>query len=259
MNRLSLPSKLSFADRSRLAAHPLSKRLFSLMVEKRTNLCLACDAVKSSELLYWADTLGPALCVLKTHIDILEDFTPEVPLCLSALAEKHNFLLFEDRKFADIGQTVSLQYGKGIYRIADWAHFVNAHIVPGPGIIEGLKRVGGPKKRGLLLLAEMSSSGTLAEGDYAKRAKEMGEAHADFVCGFISLRKLSDHPGMIHLTPGVKLEKGTDDLGQKYRTLEEILIENGSDVIIVGRDILRSADPVKTAHLYRERAWNAIS
>lgn len=248
---------LSFLKRAALSLHPLSQRLFKLMEDKQTNLALALDVTSQTKLLELADLLGPDLCVLKTHVDILSDFTPDFGSKLRAIAKKHRFFIFEDRKFADIGNTSAMQYSGGLYHIADWADLINAHIVPGDGIIEGLKSVGASKGRGALLLAEMSSKGTLAKGAYTKKALAMAEKFPDFVIGFISLRKISDHPSHIHMTPGVKLSPGKDALGQRYRTVDEIIGKNLSDIIIVGRDITHASDPKKQAALYKKAGWQA--
>ncbi|MCC6127967.1 MAG: orotidine-5'-phosphate decarboxylase [Chlamydiae bacterium] len=248
---------LSFLKRASLSLHPLSQTLFKLMEDKRTNLALAVDVTSQPKLLELAELLGPDLCVLKTHVDILSDFTPDFGPKLQAIAKRHRFLIFEDRKFADIGNTSAMQYSGGIYHIADWAHLVNAHIVPGPGIIEGLQSIGAPKGRASLLLAEMSSQGTLAKGAYAKKAVAIAEKFPDFVIGFISLRNISTNPSHIHMTPGVKFAAGKDALSQRYRTVDEIIAENLSDIIIVGRDITHAPDPKKQAALYKEAGWLA--
>lgn len=248
--RIKHMNKISFLKRANLTLHGMAQRLFKIMEDKKTNLSVAVDVTSQNHLLELADQLGPDICVLKTHVDILIDFTADFGPQLRRLADKHRFLIFEDRKFADIGQTVSLQYRQGIYRIADWADIINAHVVPGPGIIEGLKG------SNLLLLAQMSSSGTLARGAYTRKAVKMAESAPQTVMGFIALQKISDQPGMIHLTPGVKLKAGKDALGQRYRTVEEILGKNGSDIIIVGRDITHATNPKEQAAIYREKAWN---
>jgi uridine monophosphate synthetase len=249
---------LSYQERAALCRNAAAKKLFTLMEEKQTNLSVAADLVHAEELLKLADNIGPDICLLKTHIDILEDFTPEVTSELRHLAEKHQFLIFEDRKFADIGNTVFNQYVGGIYHIADWADIINAHIVPGPGIIEGLKKGGMAKNRGLLLLAEMSSAGTLAQGAYTKKAIDFADQHQDFVIGFIALRKLSPNPCFLHLTPGIQLTQGFDKLGQQYQT-PETAIAAGTDIVIVGRGIYSAKDPKQEASLYKNRAWRAYT
>lgn len=76
--------------------------------------------------------------VFKTHIDIVSDFSEKTVQGLMDLSEKHNFMIFENRKFVDIGNTVQKQYRGGTLQISDWAHLVNASVLAGDGIIEAL-------------------------------------------------------------------------------------------------------------------------
>ena len=58
--------------------------------------------------------------------------------------------------------------------------------------------------------------------------------------------------------PGVKLERGKDDLGQQYLTVNEA-VKGGADCIIVGRGIIAADNPGETAEIYRQTAWKAYN
>jgi len=159
------------------------------------------------------------------------------------------------------GNTVVLQYSRGIYKIASWSHITNAHPVPGPSVVDGLASVGLPLGRGLLLLAEMSSKGNLAVGSYSEQGVEMALQRKDFVIGFIAMKRPPISEDFLILTPGVGLHSKSDGIGQQYRTPHEVIYESSCDVIIVGRGIFAGTDDLqqiaRNAQAYRDEGWNA--
>ncbi|KAL8846896.1 MAG: hypothetical protein Q9221_008037 [Calogaya cf. arnoldii] len=117
----------------------LTSYLLSLISIKQSNLCVSADVHSTSSLFRLAEEIGDSICVLKTHADIIDDFSDRTIKGLQEIAKRKNFLIFEDRKLGDIGNTVQSQYTRGPLRIATWAHLTNAHIFPGPAIIPALQ------------------------------------------------------------------------------------------------------------------------
>ena len=215
--------------------------------------------------------LGPYMAVLKTHVDLLKDFSDDTVEGLKSLSAKHNFMIFEDRKFVDIGNTVQKQYHGGALRISEFAHIVNVSVLGGEGIVEALSQVvlqpdfPYPGQRAFIILADMTSKGSLATGIYTQKSVELARLHSDAIIGFIAMKSLANVeakvPGksgedFIIFTTGINQSSMGDKLGQQYRTPTEA-IQGGSDFIIAGRVVYASDNPVETAKSYRKEGWEA--
>ena len=158
------------------------------------------------------------------------------------------------------------QYKGGILRIYDWAHIVNASILPGAGVIQALDETinqPGVTDRGLLILAEMTSKGSLAVGDYTRASVDIARQYPQSVIGFVATKELSDFApsteedeDMVVFTTGVNISNRGDALGQQYQT-PATAMAGGSDFLIAGRGIYASQDPVAAAREYQEAGWDA--
>jgi len=248
-------------DPKKEITNPLTLKLMSKIREKKSNLVLSLDVTTQKEFFEILDEAGSEIVMLKTHIDILDDYDENFVPKLQEYSQKYDFIIFEDRKFADIGNTVKHQYRNGVYKICDWAEFVTVHLVAGEGILKGL--FDGIENRSSFVLARMSSKGNLINETYSRKCFEVARKNPNVVSGFIGHGKdvedikrfKSKFPsGMLLLTPGVKLERGSDAMGQQYITVEDA-IQGGADCIIVGRGIIKAKDIKAEAKIYRERAW----
>ncbi|KAL0262802.1 orotidine 5'-phosphate decarboxylase [Diplodia seriata] len=214
--------------------------------------------------------LGPFIAVFKTHVDLVKDFGDTTVEGLKSLAEKHNFLIFEDRKLVDIGNTVQKQYHGGALCLSEWADIVNLSILGGDGIVETLTQTVNapdfpyPDQRAFLILAEMTSKGSLATGSYTEKCIELARGNPDAMIGFVATRSLSgvstkasgSTEDFLVFTTGVNLASKGDKLGQQYQTPADA-VGRGADFIIAGRGIYASADPVEAAKMYRKEGWEA--
>jgi orotidine 5'-phosphate decarboxylase subfamily 1 len=244
----------------------MAKRYMTVACEKQSLVCLAADRNTMSSLFELLDQVGPHIAALKTHVDLIDDWSAEGWAKFCATAEEYNLLIFEDRKFADIGK-ISRSQMAGIYDIRSWSNIVTAHLISGPDIVDGLQAAWHDVGRdgGVLLLAQMSSRGNLLTTDYRDSVVAKGAASAG-VLGFIGngsrpeeLEELRNKvgDGKMIWTPGVNIAIGDGEMGQRYGDPREAVLA-GSDCIIVGSGIHRSDNPAAMAKQYAEASWNAL-
>ena len=241
--RLSYEAKLDICD------HSVAQKLLEIAIEKKSNLIVSADVTSTHDLLALAEKVGPHIVALKTHMDIISDFnSDETILPLKDLATKYNFLLMEDRKFADIGNTQELQFSYGTYKISQWADFVTAQVIAGYESLDCFRNVG------VVAILGMSSKGTLTDANYREEAAKIALSHPN-VFGGVSQNKIPNE--LLLFTPGINLADSGDGKGQQYNTPEHAFTQLETDFIIVGRGIYKSNDAEKSALSYKIAGWNA--
>ena len=247
------------------SAGGLAKQWMGACVAKQSLVVLAADRYTMSGLTSLLDEVSESVVALKTHVDLVVDWTAQAWAGFCETAHAHGMLIFEDRKFADIGKISRDQMG-GVYDIRSWSDLVTAHLISGPDIVAGLqegwKDVG--REGGVLLLAQMSSRGNLLDENYTNTVIAAGKEN-DGVFGFIGngskpegLRELRKLAGdKMIWTPGVNLTIGDGEMGQQYGDPYEAVLA-GSDGIIVGSGIHRANDPARAARAYADASWRGL-
>lgn len=234
----------------------MTLKLKQLIEQKRSNLIVAADLTQKTEIITLAKSIGDKIIGLKLHIDIVKDFDYNFIIELQQVAQENNFLLIEDRKFADIGSTEQAQYKEGIYRIVEWADLVTIHAICGEESINALESIAqkSGKERGGILVVQLSCKGNLIDEIYTQKAIAIAK-NCSFIIALVAQESFDQE--LITCTPGVNIAKKNDDLGQCYNTPEYVIEKKGSNIIIVGRGIYNDSNPRDAAENYRKAGWSS--
>jgi orotate phosphoribosyltransferase len=78
-------------------------RLRKIIQQKRTRLVFAADISDPDKLLEILQGVAPHICMVKLHLDLINNIPPDFYDRILALSRKFNFLIMDDRKYVDIG------------------------------------------------------------------------------------------------------------------------------------------------------------
>ena len=213
-------------------------RLYLNNLFNKKHLCVAIDRTSRAEFIDIFHKVGPYVKIIKTHIDIIEDFTPDFIDKLIELKKQYKVLLWEDRKFADIGHIVTSQLDRGIYKISTWADIVSVHLIAGPEILSYIKNCY------IVVVCSMSSKNTFADYEYAFKCRICLRniiRYNNRIVGVVSQYDLDLGERILNIVPGLKLTMSekhiNDDYDQEY---SEIKNKEFGNIFVVGRDIINS-------------------
>lgn len=155
-----------------------------------------------------------------------------------------------------------LQLSSGVFNIFNWAHLITAHALPGPGVLQAVNAALSTTKapRGVFIVTELSAAGALTTPTYVKDTMDFvnQSEHPELIAGIVCQSKeIAKNPGLLQLTPGCHIDTTSDGLGQQYSGPNEVVINKGADIVVVGRGILRSKDIRASAELYCNQLWSA--
>lgn len=237
---------------NKVSSNKIHCRLKNIMLSKKSNLVFSSDLTNKDEIINIIHKVGKYICVLKLHSDIIDNFNDEFITNLLKLSNHYNFLLFEDRKYSDIGNTFEKQFYNKLFKVNKWADIITIHCIAGPGILNILRKNNYDK--GVILISQMSSKDNLINKEYTSKVIELSEIYSDIVIGLVG--QTFENSNAFNFTPGIRYDVQNDQKDQIYNNPIDA-VANNTDIFIVGRGIYESENPEKECKKYQMICWES--
>lgn len=207
------------------------------IINKKKKICVAIDLTKTTDIIKFIIALAKEVAIFKLHCDIIDDFDDNFISQLKILKKHYNILIWEDRKFSDIGFITTQQLNGGIYKISEWADIVTFHSTC------GYKSIPIDINLIIFLVVELSVDGHLCDTNYIEKSVQIANTHPN-IFGVVCQHDIKNlDKNILKIVPGISLNKQKkDNYNQLYNKIEN---KNFADIFVVGRSIIQSENPLE--------------
>lgn len=207
----------------------------SILIEKiDKKIIWAADTSTMKGLFLGLDKYASKLSILKIHIDTFPDYSHENILKLQEYKTKYGFLIWEDRKFADIGHIMKQQVRNSVYNYLDWVDIFTIHGLVGSESIGSV--IDDFDKIKWILVGQMSSCNNLIDKNYTEACVEMYRTY-DNIVGMVCQEDLGKD--IVQVVPGISKHVIGDKAGQSY---SQMCDKAFADFFVIGRSISKFLD-----------------
>ena len=222
--------------------HPIYKKIKEISESKCTNLILSVDNSNKNIFKNIVLTCAQYVLGIKIHMDIFNEYErEEIRDFLIETKQTYNFIVIEDRKTADICNTVTKQLEA--LKVDLYADILISHGICG---FEFVNYINIP----VLIVAQLSNFGNLIDKNYTNKCLESVMNNYNII-GCISQENLG-YNKCIYCKPGVRIGNIVkDNFDQQYTGLTK-----GIDFYIVGRGITESSRIRNVCIDYQNELYN---
>jgi hypothetical protein len=213
----------------------LRAAILTLMMEKKTALCLSLDLTSWNTSKQIINVCGDYICMVKTRITQYTDITNinEFQKELYELAAKYKFFVLEDTGFHGKPKEIWNLVVNGYYGVAEWFSFVT---VSG-NVVNTLKHWDVERDKTHIVTCPIlqTSYDTTMQVDYMKELKDY-----EIIAPIVITQNSPDLKHIIKLTPNILLKKHvpTDSI---HRSIEDAIVRDGNHIVIMGSSIYKNA------------------
>ena len=208
------------------------------IIKTKGKICIALDFREKDKILEFIKLLSNEVSIFKIHCDIIDNFDDDFINMLIKLKNKHNFLIWEDRKFSDIGYIVNYQVNYGVHKISQWADIITCHSTCGSKSIPEIKNII------IFLVIELSCVGNLCDSNYIEKSVEIANNNDNILGVVCQHNPLHLNTNILKIVPGISTKSNLkDNFNQKYNNVSN---RQFADIFVVGRAITNSKIPLET-------------